>query len=121
MPAERNVLIVDDDKLICWALEKALKKNGYYVIVSPNGEDAIEALKKKDFDLVITELSMPEIDGFEVIEEVKRCSPFTRTVLMSAFGTESAIKKATEKGVYYLEKPFEVEEFVERLQLLFDT
>ena len=121
MPAERNVLIVDDDKLICWALERALKKNGYDVIVSSNGENAMEALKKKDFDLVITDLSMPEIDGFDVIEEVRRSSPSTRTVLMSAFGTEGAIKKATEIGAYYLEKPFEVEGFVERLQWLFDT
>ncbi len=121
MPAERNVLIVDDDKLICWALERALKKNGHDVIVSPNGKNAMEALKKKDFDLVITDLRMPEIDGFEVIEEVKRCSPSTRIVLMSAFGTENAVKKATEIGAYYLEKPFEVEEFVEKLQWLFDT
>ena len=121
MPAERNVLIVDDDKLICWALERALKKNGYDVSVSHNGEDARENLKKREFNLVITDLRMPEINGLEVIEEAKRSSPSTRTVLMSAFGTESAIKKATEKGAYYLEKPFEVEEFVERLQWLFDT
>ena len=121
MPVKQSVLIVDDDKLICWALERALKKNGYSVCVSLSGEDARELLKIKDFDLVVTDLRMPEIDGLEVIEEVRRCCPSTRTVLMSAFGTEMAIKRATEKGAYYLEKPFKVEEFVEKLQWLFDT
>jgi DNA-binding NtrC family response regulator len=120
MPAERSVLIVDDDKLICWALERALKKKGYAVSVLTDSTEARETLKRKDFDLVITDLRMPELDGLEVIEEVRRHSPSTSTVLMSAFGTESAIKTATEKGAYFLEKPFKIEEFVERLQWLFD-
>ena len=68
MPLARKVLLVDDDMLICWALENALKKNGYEVSVFRTGGEAQEKLSEKRFDMVITDLKMEGVDWLAVLD-----------------------------------------------------
>ncbi len=88
MGLKRKVLVVDDDPLICWSLERALQGDGHEVSVSHTGEDAMEKLKEYDFDMVITDLKMARINGLEVLESAKSLCPSAKSVLMTAFGSE---------------------------------
>lgn len=87
MGLKRKVLVVDDDPLICWSLERALQGDGHEVSVSHTGEDAMEKLKEYDFDMVITDLKMARINGLEVLESAKSLCPSAKSVLMTAFGS----------------------------------
>jgi len=115
------VLIVDDDRLICWSLEKALEKDGCEVSVARSGEEARGRLEKNDFDLVITDLKMAGMDGLEVLEEVRKRCPSARSVLMTAFGSADMARQAEEHGASYLAKPFQLEEFVKSIRQLFNS
>ncbi|NOX97081.1 MAG: response regulator [Nitrospirae bacterium] len=117
---ERKVLVVDDDRLICWSLEKALKKDGCEVSVARTGEEARERLERDDFDLVITDLKMPGMDGMEVLEEVRRHCPSARSVLMTAFGSGEISLQAEKYGASYIAKPFQIKEFVNDIRRLFN-
>lgn len=79
MMAENNssgrILVVDDEKDILRALEFILSREGYSVTTAVSGEEAIELLKKEEFDLVLTDLRMPGMDGMEVLEK----NPSTKT------------------------------------------
>ncbi len=121
MPGERKVLIVDDDRLICWSLEKALEKDGCEVSVARTGEEARGRLEKNNFDLVITDLKMAGMDGLGVLEEVKRHCPSARAILMTAFGSGEVARQAEEHGAFYMAKPFQIEEFLKSIHRLFNS
>ncbi len=123
MPSVRKVLLVDDDRLICWALENALRKSGYNVSVSSTGKEAKERLADNSFDMVITDLKMDGIDGIDglrVLEEVRKRCPSAITILMTAFSSEIAMKQAFKYGAYYMIKPFQVDEFIDSIHKLFE-
>lgn len=120
MGLKRKVLVVDDDRLMCWSLERALKGDGYDVSVSLTGEDAIEKLEKCDFDMVITDLKMAGMNGLAVLERVKSLCPSAKSVLMTAFGSDRIARQAEQKGACYVAKPFQIEDFVMNVRRLFD-
>ncbi len=106
-----KILVVDDEKSMREVLEIFLKGEGYEVAVAEGGGSAIEFAKKDIFDLVITDLKMPGMNGVEVLKNVKSISPNTIVVLITAFGsTESAIE-AMKLGAYdYIQKPFKMDD-----------
>ena len=120
MANEWKVLVVDDDRLICWSLKRALMRAGYAVSVTNSGEEASEILQKNSFDLVITDFKMSGINGLEVLEEVKRCCPPAKSILMTAFGSDAIEEQAKKYGAGYVTKPFQVSEFVEYVHRLSD-
>ena len=120
MPPARKVLLVDDDMLICWALENVLKKNGYEVSVSRTGGEAQEKLIKNRFDMVITDLKMEDVDGLAVLEEASKHNPPVISILMTAFSSESVMREAFKYGAYYMVKPIQVDEFIDSVQKLFE-
>jgi DNA-binding NtrC family response regulator len=114
------VLVVDDDRLICWSLQKILRKDGYEVSIARTGEEAKGRLEKNDFDLVITDLKMAGMDGLEVLEEVRRYCPSAKSILMTAFGSNEVARQAKEHGALYITKPFQIEEFANNIRGLFN-
>ena len=105
--AIEQILVVDDEPLMREFLETTLKRNSYDVLTCPNGMDAIKELQKRNFDLVLTDMKMPGIGGIEVLEEVKRVSPETEVIVMTAYGTVETAVEAMKKGAYdYIMKPF---------------
>jgi len=88
-----------------------LKRAGYAVTAVSDGEEAIEQLQKEIFDLVITDLRMPKVDGMEVLRAVKSASPETVVLIITAFATADSAVDAMKQGAYdYLTKPFQVDE-----------
>lgn len=106
-----EVLIVDDEKGMRRALSILLKKRGYGVSECPNGRQALEKLRTKFFDLVITDQIMEPIAGMELLKQIKRLSPATEVIVMTAYGTVKDGVEAMKLGAYdYITKPFTNEE-----------
>ena len=102
-----NILVVDDERDICRALNIILTKEGYAVTEAYNGEQAVELLRKQDFDLVMTDIKMEKMDGFEVLRQAQQISPGTTVVMMTAFASVGSAVEAMRAGATdYITKPF---------------
>lgn len=108
-----EILIVEDERGVRKALSILLKKKGYHVYECSNGREAFEKLHAKFFDLVITDQIMEPITGMEVLKYVKRFSPATEVIVITAYGTVKDGVEAMKLGAYdYITKPFENEEML---------
>jgi two-component system response regulator PilR (NtrC family) len=106
-----KILVVDDEQSLREVLSIMLRRAGYAVTSAMDGEEAIELLNKEIFDLVITDLRMPKIDGMDVLKAVKSASPETVVLIITAFATADSAVEAMKQGAYdYLTKPFQVDE-----------
>src|SRR5512144_592349 len=102
-----NILIVDDEKDICMALNMLLTKEGYAVKEAYNGEQAVELIRKENFDVVMTDIKMEKMDGFEVLKEAQKISPETSVIMMTAFASVGSAVEAMRAGASdYITKPF---------------
>ncbi len=112
-----KILCIDDDELIIKALRRMLISMGYEVEIASNCKQGLALVEKGDFDLVLTDLNMPDGDGMEIIHKVKELMLDTEVIVISAYGSVARAIEATKAGAYYfLEKPIDVE----RLELLID-
>ena len=112
----KRVLIVDDEESVVFFLGENLAELGaeYEVETACSGEEALENMSVQHFDLVITDLRMPGVDGLELVEQVRARYPQTRLILMTAFGSDQVEAEARRLQVYrYITKPFRVEDLVD--------
>jgi DNA-binding NtrC family response regulator len=108
---KHKILIVDDEPDICKALEFLLMREGYDVTSVNSGEDAIERIKKENFEVMLSDIKMGKVDGMAVLEKTKEISPDTPVVMMTAFASIESAVEAMRKGAYdYIVKPFLNEE-----------
>lgn len=106
-----DILVVDDERDICRALEFLLAPEGYTVTSANSGEEAVQALARRSFDVVITDLKMGPMDGIALLEEAKRLHPETQVILMTAYASVDSAVEAMKKGASdYIVKPFINEE-----------
>ncbi|HUV31850.1 MAG TPA: GAF domain-containing protein [Acidobacteriota bacterium] len=106
-PAEK-IVVIDDEKRMCDSLEALLQGNGYEVTSFQNSADAIEAIRRKRVDLVITDIKMPLMDGLEILREVKKIDDGIPVILMTGYASLDTALEAIAKGAYdYLLKPVE--------------
>lgn len=106
MPIE-TILVIDDEPLIREFLTEALKRKGYFVEKAENGKQALSFLKKQTYDLVITDMKMPDLTGMEILRYIKEMSPTTLVIIMTAYGTIENAVEAMRLGAFnYLLKPF---------------
>ena len=105
-----RILIADDEYLIRWSLSEALSQEGYEVLAVEDGQKAIEASRNQQFDFIITDLVMPEADGWQVLEKSRQMFPQPRVIIITAHGQEEMKRTAKEKGAWaYIEKPHLIE------------
>ncbi len=105
--AKPNILIVDDEKDICMALNILLTKEGYAVKEAYNGEQAIDRIKKENFDIIMTDIKMEKMDGFEVLKQAQKICPETSVIMMTAFASVGSAVEAMRAGAAdYITKPF---------------
>ncbi len=113
---EVKVLIIDDEPAVRDIVTRFLAFRGYPVVVADSGPEGITLFKESKFDLVMTDLGMPGMSGWEVAKEVKRLKPQTLVVLMTGWATDLDPRKAKESGVdRVVHKPFNVDEVLELL------
>jgi len=106
-----RILVVDDEESIREFLEIMLKKEGYEVTTAEDGAKAKDVLTKKSFDMIISDLQMPNMTGIELLKHVKESYPETVFMLITAFGTTETAVDAMKLGAYdYVTKPFKIDE-----------
>jgi CheY-like chemotaxis protein len=111
---EKWVLIVDDEESILSVLKNSLKKLGsaYQVVTANSGEAALDQLKQRSFDLVVTDYRMGNMNGLELLEAIQGVQPGTRVILMTAYGSSEIEAQARHLQAYrYLTKPLEIKTF----------
>ncbi|MCC5831689.1 MAG: sigma-54-dependent Fis family transcriptional regulator [Chlamydiales bacterium] len=102
-----TILVAEDEELMRRFLEEALKRKGFAVDAAENGKEAISLLKKNSYDLVITDMKMPDLSGLEILKKTKELSPQTLVLVMTAYGTIENAVEAMRLGAFnYLLKPF---------------
>jgi response regulator RpfG family c-di-GMP phosphodiesterase len=112
-----RVLVVDDEKVIREILSDFLTMEGYVVRTVEDGAAALRELKLRPYDLVISDLKMPQMGGIELLESITQNNINVLTVIMTGFGTVETAIEAMKKGAYdYILKPFKVEEVVHVVQ-----
>lgn len=104
-----KILVVDDEKNVLVTVVAILEQEGYDVDSAADGQRAIELIRSRQYDLVMTDLKMPGVDGLAVLEEVRQTSPSTVTLMMTGYGSVDTALEALQRGAYeYLLKPTEV-------------
>src|SRR5512133_2698415 len=103
---EKRVLVVDDDSVVGKSFERVLTNKGYRVDTALSGREAFEKYAGADFDMVFTDLKMPEEDGLDVARRIKEMNPWLPIVVVTGYGTQEAEARAKAIGVAeFLQKP----------------
>ncbi len=106
-----KILVVDDDRQLVDNLVEYLSKLGYQASPAYGGREALSRFEQGDFQLVITDLKMPDIDGMELLEAVRRLDSRASVMVITGYGTIESAVEAIKKGAYdYIPKPFKMEE-----------
>jgi two-component system response regulator AtoC len=117
----RSVLVVDDDAQIRSLLADLLKENGYTARQAKTGAEATASVAKQRPDLVMMDVKLPDMDGLDVLKQMKRERPELEVIVMTAFGGSSSAIKAMEHGAYdYVTKPFEIDDLLAALRRVFE-
>ena len=105
--AGERILVVDDEKLIQELCRRILVKKGYQVKTVSNGRDALKVIKQNRFDIFVTDIKMPGMDGLQLIEEVKKHQPNIIPMIITAHGTVDTAVESLKLGVMgFIIKPF---------------
>jgi len=109
--AGQKVLVVDDEQNSREGLSKILTKEGYKVHIAEDGEKALQEAEDYKFDLIITDLRMPDMDGIEVLKKVREKNKSIGVVIVTAYGEVNSYLTAMNLGAFeYLNKPIHLEE-----------
>lgn len=109
---KNSILLIEDEKLMRITLEDALKSAGYEVTSFETGIEALKALKTNSFDIVVTDIRLPDIDGFDIVREITPVKD-TQVIVMTAYGTIKDAVEAMRLGAFdYITKPFALDEFL---------
>ena len=102
-----TILVVDDEPELCRALSKLLGRNGYTVLTAGNGEEALQALRRQEVHLVLSDLQMPRMGGLDLLKAAQIISPATEFVIITGHGSIETAVDAMKSGAYdFIEKPF---------------
>ena len=122
MNDSRKILLVEDDESLGYLLSEYLKMKDFDLQWAKNGKDALNLVKKDDFDLMVLDVMMPEMDGFTLAKEIKKDFPDTPFIFLTARSLKIDVLKGFSLGaVDYLKKPIDEEELVVRLNTLLQT
>lgn len=114
-----RVLVVDDEENLNWSLVTSLRRDRYEADGASSAELALVRLAERPYDCVVSDVKMPGMDGFELLQWLRRNAPGTRVIMMTAFGSPTAREQALRDGVVaYLEKPFDLRQLKELLKSL---
>jgi DNA-binding NtrC family response regulator len=111
MQGTAKILIVDDEKVTMKNLEHVMKKEGYEVVGTESGQNALKLLDEYQFDVVLTDLRMEKVDGIQILKRCRELYPDTEVVIITGYATlESAIHTMKQGAFYYIAKPFKLDE-----------
>lgn len=113
------ILIAEDDELILRTIEHKLVKEGHEVLLTRNGKEAIDTIREKDVDLVITDIMMPFASGIEILSAIRTFGKKVPVIVLSSMGQEEVVVDAFDLGASdFMVKPFSPNELVLRIKRL---
>jgi DNA-binding NtrC family response regulator len=109
-PARAVILVVDDDAAMCEFLKEELEREGFAVEVANGGRAGLERVKRGGVDLVVSDVRMPDLDGLDLLREVRALDPSLHVIIITGFGSIDTAIRAVKLGAYdFLVKPFEID------------
>src|SRR3982751_3452452 len=106
-----KALIVDDDKVTLDLLTFQLQSEGFKTTAAECGEDGLQLVRDDDFDIILTDLNLPDISGIEMVKRSKQIAPLTEIIMVTGFGsTEKAIEATKAGAFHFVEKPVDFDE-----------
>jgi len=119
----QHILIVDDEPSIVLSLEFLMRREGFEVAVAPDGEEALQALARRTPDLVILDIMLPKLNGFEVCQRIRADSRWLgiKVLMLTAKGRETEVAKGLGVGAdAYVTKPFSTRDLVAQVKRLLE-
>ena len=111
MTSSPKVLVIDDEEMARTDLEYVLKKQNYDVVTTGTGSDALNLIRNNEFDVVLTDLRIDEVDGMDILRESKRVRPLTEVIMITGHATvDTAIESMKHGAYHYIPKPYRVGE-----------
>jgi two-component system sensor histidine kinase/response regulator len=120
MESKKKVLAIDDENDVLLIIRSALHAEGYEVVTANNGYDGLALAEDASPDLIILDIMMPEMDGFEVLEQLKENERTAHIpiVILTGVSSKDKIREALNKGIdYYIVKPFDYQDLVSKVKL----
>jgi DNA-binding NtrC family response regulator len=109
MRSKGKILVVDDEEALRTVLSSELLAEGYAVETAVDGEDAVTILGEQDFDLILLDIKMRRVDGFEVLRHVKRIRPVTKVIMLTGFADlKNAIESKRLGAEDFVSKPYDL-------------
>ena len=110
----KSVLVIDDEQIVLDSICKILKDEDCEVDVSLSGREGLDRALKKDYDVVLTDIRMPDIGGMRVLRDIKRAKPALPVIMITGYATVQSAVQAMKLGAMdYLEKPFTPEQIID--------
>lgn len=102
-----KILVVDDEDIVRTSCSRTLKPGGFEVKLAKNGREGLKMMSEEKFDLVLTDLKMPDMDGIEVLRRIKEDWPEVEVIIITGYQTVDTAVRAIKLGAFdYIEKPF---------------
>ncbi len=115
-----KVLVIDDEEIICRACHLVLCEKGHKVDLCTTGESGLVAAEKGQYDLILLDMKLPDLDGMEILEIVGEKMPAPRVIVMTGYSTMANAIQAMKMGaVDYLAKPFTDDELIDAIEQAF--
>lgn len=112
-----KILLVDDEICYVNVLSNRLSKRNILATKAFSGTEAIQAFRNQDFDVIILDLKLEDMDGIEVLKILKKMDPHVNVIMLTGHGSEQAAKDGVKEGAYdYLTKPCELSELIQKIQ-----
>ncbi|HEY5615801.1 MAG TPA: response regulator [Bacteroidota bacterium] len=109
MPAKNRILVVDDEEALRTVLGSELEDEGYVVQMAGDGDEAIKILEKNAFDLILLDIKMPTVDGFEVLKFIKQTHPLSKVIMLTGFADlKNAIESKKLGAEDFVSKPYDL-------------
>jgi len=119
----RRILFVDDEIHILKSLTRVFIDTDYQIFTANSGANALSILRDQEVDLIVSDMRMPNMDGYELLYKVKTEYPDIQRVILSGYADEKLIYKALQQNIakYYISKPWENDKLIKLMDQIFET
>ena len=122
MPARNRIFVVDDEEALRTVLGSELEGEGYAVQMAGDGDEAIKILETNAFDLILLDIKMPTVDGFEVLKFVKQKHPATKVIMLTGFADlKNAIESKKLGAEDFVSKPYDLVDLLTTVERVLST
>ncbi len=117
VPPHIRLLLVDDEVGFVDVLSKRISRRGIDVTTAASGSEAIQTLRRQDFDVAVLDLKMEDMDGIEVLKIFKKMDPNMPVIMLTGHGSEHSASQGKKFGAYdYLTKPYELDDLIQKIK-----